>query len=69
MPQPFEQELPLKLRAVAGLLAQGLANRAIGLELSLAEHTVENYVSEILELLNCMNRTQAALKLSRYAPD
>ena len=44
---------------VLGLLATGLANKQIALELSISEHTVKFHVSSIYAKLNAANRTQA----------
>lgn len=44
------------------LLAQGLANREIADRLHLAEGTVKNYVSSLMQKLNVRDRTQAALR-------
>ena len=43
------------------LIAQGLSNKRIALELSLAEKTVKSHVSRILDKLDVDDRTQAAL--------
>ena len=53
---PTEREL-----AVLRLLAVGRSNKEIGRELGLAEGTVKNHVSTILDKLQAANRTQAAL--------
>jgi DNA-binding NarL/FixJ family response regulator len=50
---------------VLRLLANGLTNRQIGLQLHLAEGTVKNYVSTILQKLGVQDRTQAALQARR----
>jgi DNA-binding NarL/FixJ family response regulator len=44
------------------LLAQGLTNRQIADRLSLAEGTVKNYITAILQKLGTRDRTQAALR-------
>ena len=48
-------------RSVVALIAEGLTNRQIGLELSLAEKTVKNYVSSVLSKLGLQRRTQAVV--------
>lgn len=47
---------------VLRLLAQGLTNREIGQRAHLAEGTVKNYVSAILNKIGARDRTQAALR-------
>jgi DNA-binding NarL/FixJ family response regulator len=44
------------------LLAQGASNRQIASQLFLAEGTVKNYISTILDKLHVEDRTQAALR-------
>jgi two-component system response regulator DegU len=53
---PTERELE-----VLRLLAAGQSNKEIARELGLAEGTVKNHVSTILDKLHAANRTQAAL--------
>jgi DNA-binding NarL/FixJ family response regulator len=48
-------------RAVFDLIGQGLTNRQIGERLFLAEKTVKNYVSHLLNKLGMQRRTQAAV--------
>jgi DNA-binding NarL/FixJ family response regulator len=48
--------------AILRLLAGGYSNKEIARSLYLAEGTVKNYVSEILEKLNTRDRTRAVLK-------
>ncbi len=58
LPEPLsERELE-----VLGLLAKGASNKQIAAQLYLAEGTVKNYISSILNKLNVEDRTQAALK-------
>jgi len=44
---------------VLDLLAAGLANKQIALQLGISEHTVKFHVSSIYTKLNATNRTQA----------
>jgi len=44
---------------VLGLLAQGLANKQIAVELGISEHTVKFHVSSIYAKLDVTNRTEA----------
>jgi NarL family two-component system response regulator LiaR len=46
---------------VLRLVAQGLANKEIALELGIGEKTVKTHVSNILSKLGVLSRTQAAL--------
>jgi len=48
--------------AILRLLAGGYSNKEIGRSLFLAEGTVKNYVSDILEKLDTRDRTRAVLK-------
>jgi DNA-binding NarL/FixJ family response regulator len=58
LPEPLsERELE-----VLRLLAQGANNRQIAAQLFLAEGTVKNYISSILDKLGVEDRTQAALR-------
>ena len=53
--------LSARERQVLALIADGMTNRQIGVELSLAEKTVKNYVSGLLGKLGLQRRTQAAI--------
>jgi two-component system response regulator DevR len=55
-----EQEMKL-----LGFIAEGLTNRQIGEKMFLAEKTVKNYVSSILQKLGLERRTQAAVLASK----
>src|SRR4051794_24957937 len=59
-----EQELRL-----LDLVAEGLTNRQIGERMFLAEKTVKNYVSTMLQKLGLERRTQAAVLASRLLSD
>lgn len=57
-------ELPRRLRPVAELLLRGMRNREIAGELSLSEHTIENYVSDILAHYGCRDRVDFVIRCS-----
>jgi DNA-binding CsgD family transcriptional regulator len=42
------------------LVARGLSNREIGMELTISEHTAANHIRSILRKTRCANRTEAA---------
>ena len=58
LPEPLSQ----REQAVLLSMAQGLTNSEIGEKLNLAEGTVKNYVTAILQKLGVRDRTQAALR-------
>ncbi len=60
-----EESIPDRLLPLARLLGAGLENDEIAGELGLAQHTVENYVSELRELLGARGRTDLAFKCMR----
>ncbi|MDN3444006.1 response regulator transcription factor [Microbacterium sp. APC 3901] len=53
--------LSTREKEVLALIAEGLSNRQIGDRLGLAEKTVKNYVSSLLNKLGLERRTQAAV--------
>lgn len=53
-------------RQLLQLIAQGLDNASIALELSLAEQTVRNYISQLYAKLEVSTRTEAALCAHKY---
>lgn len=57
---PEYEPISEREREVLRLLADGLSNREIATRLMLAEGTVKNHVSTILDKLHAANRTQAA---------
>jgi DNA-binding NarL/FixJ family response regulator len=58
LPEPLSD----REQEILKLLAQGLSNREIADRLSLAQGTVKNYVTTILQKLGARDRTQAALR-------
>jgi pimeloyl-ACP methyl ester carboxylesterase/DNA-binding CsgD family transcriptional regulator len=59
--------LTARERQVLNLVAKGLSNAAIGLELDLSEHTVKRHVANILDKLALPTRAAAAALLARDA--
>jgi DNA-binding NarL/FixJ family response regulator len=53
------EELTEREMEVLELLADGLANKQIALELEISEHTVKFHVSSIYTKLGAANRTEA----------
>jgi DNA-binding NarL/FixJ family response regulator len=66
---PATEVLTEKEEKVLELIAEGMSNRQIGGALSLAEGTVKNYVSRIMEKLHANTRTELAIlsQKQRYA--
>lgn len=66
MPEdPFEK-LTERERDLLKLLARGMSNKEIALQLTLTEMTVKGYVSDVLMKLGVSDRTQAALMAVRF---
>lgn len=59
---PLEEPLTDKERRILELIAQGLSNKQIGAKVFLAEGTVKNYVSRIMEKLHARSRTELAVR-------
>ncbi len=60
--QALLEPLSEREREILALVAEGLSNPAIARRLRLAEGTVKNYVSRILQKTGTQDRTQAALR-------
>jgi two-component system, NarL family, response regulator LiaR len=66
MPEdPFEN-LTEREKELLKLLARGMSNKEIALQLTLTEMTVKGYVSDVLMKLGVGDRTQAALMAVRF---
>ena len=65
MPGEF-RELPLHLQQVARLVAIGATNEEIAARRRLRLHTVENYVSEIMDLTSCHPRSKLIVSALRW---
>ena len=64
-------DLTPREETVMNLLCMGKSNKEIAAEMEIAEKTVRNYLTKIMEKLNVQNRTEAALfwtrtKLNNY---
>jgi DNA-binding NarL/FixJ family response regulator len=64
--EPVTEALSDKEERVLSLITEGMSNRQIAATLSLAEGTIKNYVSRIMEKLHANTRTELAV-LSRRA--
>lgn len=60
-PDPGYAQLSRQERRVLDLVATGLTNRQIAVQLHLAEKTIKNYVSSLLHKLGFERRTEAAV--------
>lgn len=55
------QELTPREIEVLKILTRGMSNKEIGIELNISEKTVKTHVSHLLDKLNLVDRTQAAI--------
>ncbi len=62
---PLVEHLSRRQIELLGLLAEGLSNRQIAERMHLSEGTVKQYVSQLLQILDVDNRTQAGNKARR----
>ena len=65
IPVPPVEELTPRELEVLGLLAEGLANKAIAHRLDISEHTVKFHVNSILSKLGAQSRTEAVVYATR----
>jgi DNA-binding NarL/FixJ family response regulator len=63
------QTLTAREREILALVASGLSNKRVALELDLQEKTVKHHMSRILAKLNVSNRTEAAMALRDAGED
>jgi DNA-binding NarL/FixJ family response regulator len=59
---PATEELTEKEARVLSLITKGASNREIAVALSLAEGTIKNYVSLIMQKLHANTRVELALR-------
>lgn len=66
-PEPLDGAEPLtpREREVLGLLAEGLANKAIAARLGISEHTAKFHVNAILAKLGVDSRAEAIVRAAR----
>ncbi|MFQ5924128.1 MAG: response regulator transcription factor [Anaerolineales bacterium] len=65
-PDAFQvEELTKREREVLELLAEGLSNRSIAVQLKISEHTVKYHVNAILRKLGAQSRTEAVVRATR----
>lgn len=63
--EPPAEPLTAREERILALVAEGRSNRTIAETVFLAEGTVKNYVSRIMEKLNVQSRTELAVKANR----
>lgn len=63
--EPPAEPLTAREERILALVAEGRSNRNIAETVFLAEGTVKNYVSRIMEKLNVQSRTELAVKANR----
>jgi DNA-binding NarL/FixJ family response regulator len=63
------EQLTEKEEKVLSLITEGMSNRQIANSMSLAEGTIKNYVSRIMEKLHASTRTELAVMSSRQRRD
>jgi DNA-binding NarL/FixJ family response regulator len=61
-PGALDERLTAKEERVLQLVSEGLSNKQIGATVFLAEGTVKNYVSRIMEKLHARSRTELAVR-------
>ncbi|MBK9053071.1 MAG: response regulator transcription factor [Chloroflexi bacterium] len=64
-PDPFN-ELTSREKEILQRVAQGLTNREIGDQLSLAEKTIKHYMTNVLQKLHVRSRVQAVLLAQKH---
>lgn len=65
---PPTEPLTAREERILALVAEGRSNKNIAETVFLAEGTVKNYVSRIMEKLNAQSRTELAVKAARRRP-
>lgn len=65
---PPTEPLTAREEKILALVAEGRSNKSIAEAVFLAEGTVKNYVSRIMEKLNVQSRTELAVKAMRRGP-
>ena len=66
---PGTEQLTDKEEKVLSLITEGMSNRQIANSMSLAEGTIKNYVSRIMDKLHANTRTELAVLSSRQRRD
>lgn len=61
-PAPLADPLSTREREVLAFLASGCSNKEIGTRLNISEGTVKNHMTQVLNKLGALDRTQAALR-------
>lgn len=69
VPPRRPKRIPARLRRIIPILGEMKSNDEIAVELGLSKHTVENYVSELMQLTGVHDRTHLVVLIRETPAD